>query len=79
MWGYFPMDEANGNNVPSQGGMDLTLSGAEIIPEGVIRGALQVRPDIDGYATGKYNNIGSQITQLCIVAYNIPILFLLDG
>ena len=48
------MDEAIGDHVPSIGGMNLTLFGAEITPDGVIGGALQVLPDIDGHATGKY-------------------------
>ncbi len=49
---HFPMDEVLGDVVPSIG-FNLTLMGAEIIPEGRIRGVLHVKPDINGYATGE--------------------------
>ncbi len=41
----------DGNTVPSIG-LNLSLMGAVIIPDGKVGGALKVRPDIDGYATG---------------------------
>ncbi len=45
------MNEAAGYDVPSYG-FNLTLMGAEIIADGQLGGALQVKPDINGYATG---------------------------
>ena len=32
--------------------LNFTLMGADIVDDGRIGGALQIRPDIDGYATG---------------------------
>ncbi len=49
---YFPMNEATGNVVVSTG-LELTLSGAEIISTGKVGGALQVQSVNGEYATGR--------------------------
>ena len=48
---YFPMDEFNGNVVPSSG-PDVTLVGADIIQDGMIGGAFRVLAGPGGHATG---------------------------
>ena len=46
------MDEVDGDLVASVG-MEMTLKGAVIIPDGKHHGSLHIQPDVTGYASGK--------------------------